>query len=394
MTGLQGAWIELERWAARRVSAAKGDAILLAARSRCLKEALTQSAQQAAEQIERDFHDLDVAAVAREIARVLAECLAIMVATTGIGALLGGVAGFFGGFGVGAAPGAAAGAALDAEAGEWILAALGLKALAEFVVEGLPAIGRTYWSGIREAWLAAAPPPVPQGQPHINAFAIRHAASLLARGHVAMFVLLLMAIVAYVSKGRGSMRELAEKASHGRLGRKFGEWLLRNESKLKADPRLRSSEEPIVGFGESSKSPQGGSSKPAPRRSPAAKPSTAAVKSTAVEKEPIVQRGGAHGDVKGLPGYESHHMPADSVSPLPTNQGPAIAMKIDDHRMTGSWGNSREARAYRKRQAELLEQGKFGEAQKMDVDDVRAKFGDKYNEAIDQMLKYTDKKGP
>jgi hypothetical protein len=113
-----------------------------------------------------------------------------------------------------------------------------------------------------------------------------------------------------------------------------------------------------------------------------------------VEKDPVVQRGGAHGDVKGLPGYESHHMPADSVSPLPTNQGPAIAMKVDDHRMTGSWGSSREARAYRKRQAELLEQGKFSEAQKMDVDDVRAKFGDKYNEAIDQMLKYTNKKGP
>ncbi|QRP65176.1 hypothetical protein I6J77_07010 [Rhodanobacter sp. FDAARGOS 1247] len=239
MTGLQGAWIELERWAARRVSAVRGDAILIAARSFCLREALTQSAHQAAEQIEHDFHDLDVAAIAREIARLLAECLAIMVATTGIGALLGGVAGFFGGFGAGAAPGAVAGAALGAEAGEWILAVLGLKALAEFVVEGLPAIGRTYWSGIREAWLAAAPPPLPQGQPHINAFAIRHAASLLARGHVAMFVLLLMAIVAYVSKGRGSMRELAEKASNGRLGRKFGEWLLRNESKLRADPRLR-----------------------------------------------------------------------------------------------------------------------------------------------------------
>src|SRR3546814_18291490 len=92
----------------------------------------------------------------------LAEFLAIMVATTGIGALLGGVAGFFGGFGAGAAPGAVAGAALGAEAGEWILAALGLKALAEFVVEGLPAIGPTSWSGIRPAGLAAAPPPLPQ----------------------------------------------------------------------------------------------------------------------------------------------------------------------------------------------------------------------------------------
>jgi hypothetical protein len=202
-----------------------------------------------------------------------------------------------------------------------------------------------------------------------------------------MFLLLLMAIVAYLSKGRGSIRELAEKASNGRLGRKFGEWLLQNESKLKAEPRLRSPEKPINAARES------GASDTAKRRPSSAKPSSIAGKNAQVENDPIIQRGGAHGDVKGVPGYESHHMPADSVSHLPTNQGPSIAMKTDDHRMTGSWGSSREARAYRNRQAELLEQGEFKEAQKMDVDDVRAKFGDKYNDAIDQMLKYTDKKG-
>lgn len=77
----------------------------VAGRSQHLSERGTElSSQQAAEQIERDFHDLDVSTIAREIARLLAECLAIMVATTGIGALLGGVAGFFGGLGVGAAP--------------------------------------------------------------------------------------------------------------------------------------------------------------------------------------------------------------------------------------------------------------------------------------------------
>ena len=76
MAGLQGAWIELERWVGRRISATKGDAALLAARSFCLKEALTQSAHRAAEQIERDFHDLDVAAIARELVRLLTECLA------------------------------------------------------------------------------------------------------------------------------------------------------------------------------------------------------------------------------------------------------------------------------------------------------------------------------
>ncbi|MFC5525610.1 DUF6861 domain-containing protein [Rhodanobacter ginsengisoli] len=394
MPGMRGAWIELEQWAHRQASALRADARLLAVRSVCLEDALTLSTRLALEQIERDFHELDVRVIANEIIRLLTECLAIMVATTGTGAVLGGIAGFFGGLGAGAIPGAAAGAALGAEAGEWILAAIGLKVLAEFVVNGLPAIGRTYWEGLREAWLAAQPTASPQSQPHVDPLAVRHAASKMARGHVAMFVLLLMAVVAYVSKGRGSMRELAEKAGNGRLGRKFGEWLLRNESKLKADPRLRSPDKPVAGSGGLNVSHQSGASGPTPPRSSVAKPSPVGRESAVVQKDSIIQRGGAHGEVKGLPGYESHHMPPDSVSPLPTNQGPSIAMKVDDHRMTGSWGSSREARAYRKRQAELLEHGKFREAQKMDVDDVREKFGDKYDEAIDQMLKYTDKKGP
>ena len=42
--------------------------------------------------------------------------------------------------------------------------------------------------------------------------------------------------------------------------------------------------------------------------------------------EPAFQLGGAHSDVRGVPGYEAHHMPADSVSSIPTGEGPAIAM--------------------------------------------------------------------
>lgn len=111
-------------------------------------------------------------------------------------------------------------------------------------------------------------------------------------------------------------------------------------------------------------------------------------------RPPVIQRGGAHGEVQGQAGYESHHMPANSVSPLETNKGPAIAMQVDDHRLTASWGNSREARAYRAKQAELIEQGGFRDAQRMDIEDVRAKFGDKYDAAIKQMMDYTDSLGP
>jgi len=68
-------------------------------------------------------------------------------------------------------------------------------------------------------------------------------------------------------------------------------------------------------------------------------------------------------------------------------------MKIDDHRMTASWGSSREARSYRQEQSKLIEQGNFKAAQQMDIQDVQAKFGEKYNDGIVQMLEYTKKKG-
>ncbi|MBW8892862.1 MAG: PAAR domain-containing protein [Burkholderiales bacterium] len=107
----------------------------------------------------------------------------------------------------------------------------------------------------------------------------------------------------------------------------------------------------------------------------------------------VVQVGGAYKDVKGIPGHEAHHMPANSVSPLSTGEGPSIAMPVEDHRMTASWGNSREARAYRKTQAELLEKGDFRGAQQMDIDDISGKFGNKYDGAIEQMIDYSQTKG-
>jgi len=111
------------------------------------------------------------------------------------------------------------------------------------------------------------------------------------------------------------------------------------------------------------------------------------------EAEPAFQLGGAHADVRGVPGYESHHMPADSVSPIRKARGPAIAILPEDHISTASWGNGDAARAFRARQAALLQDGDFGAAQQMDIDNIRAKFGSKYDEAIEQMLDYTKRLG-
>lgn len=105
------------------------------------------------------------------------------------------------------------------------------------------------------------------------------------------------------------------------------------------------------------------------------------------------KKGGSYRDVKKPSDgdtHEVHHMPADSATDLDRDDGPAIKMEKDDHRQTASCGNSKEAREYRERQRELIEQGKFREALQMDIDDIREKFGDKYDEAIDEMLDYVD----
>jgi hypothetical protein len=106
------------------------------------------------------------------------------------------------------------------------------------------------------------------------------------------------------------------------------------------------------------------------------------------------KKGGSYGEVfKEGEGdkYEVHHMPAKSASNLECNDGPAIKMEKADHRMTASCGSSKEAREYCDVQKQHIEKGKFMEALQMDIDDIREKFGDKYDDAISEMLVYVDK---
>jgi len=108
------------------------------------------------------------------------------------------------------------------------------------------------------------------------------------------------------------------------------------------------------------------------------------------ERAGQVPKGGAYKDVPAN-GGEVHHMPADSVSPLSKGKGPGVRMEKPDHMKTKSWGSSKKAKAYRAKQEELIKEGKFDEAQQMDIDDVQSKFGDKYDEGIKQMKDYTEK---
>jgi hypothetical protein len=106
------------------------------------------------------------------------------------------------------------------------------------------------------------------------------------------------------------------------------------------------------------------------------------------------KNGGSYADVKKTSDgstSEVHHMPADSTTDLPYNDGPAIKMDKEDHRQTASCGRTNEAQEYRQKQKELIEQDKFREAFQMDVDDIHENFGDKYDGAIADASKYIDK---
>jgi filamentous hemagglutinin len=94
---------------------------------------------------------------------------------------------------------------------------------------------------------------------------------------------------------------------------------------------------------------------------------------------------------------DSHHCPAKNcygAAPISSADGPAIKMDPADHANTASYGNGPAARAYRAKQQELLQQGRLNEAIQMDVNDIRAKFGGKYEENIRQMLDYANKLDP
>ena len=99
-------------------------------------------------------------------------------------------------------------------------------------------------------------------------------------------------------------------------------------------------------------------------------------------------RGGLHGSTKGPvgDGLASHHMPAKSVSGLHPNKGPAIQMEPADHALTASHGSQPGSDFYRLRQQRLIKQGRFGDAIQLDIDNIRSLFGDKYDEAIREML--------
>lgn len=89
-------------------------------------------------------------------------------------------------------------------------------------------------------------------------------------------------------------------------------------------------------------------------------------------------------------GKESHHLIAKSSAKglLTKGEGAVISMNKLDHTKTASWGSSKGAKIFQKQQKQLLQNGNPEQAFKLGIDDVKAKFGNKYNAHLQQAQQY------
>ncbi|WP_236186360.1 DUF6861 domain-containing protein [Pseudomonas juntendi] len=206
-------------------------------RVRAVQSAFNQAEWQAGSILHQRFADLEIASILNELLKVVREMAMIVVGSTLTGGAIGAGIGAFGA-GAGAIPLAGAGAAMGLKVSGWILGVLGLASIAEFFIEGLPRIGEYYLDGIRIAWEGTrdeSHDPFGRDDPH----AISRAAHHIALGHVEVVMLLLGAIVSYLTRGHGDARVLAQEMAASRKGARLGQWMLKHEEGLKKRPDLQ-----------------------------------------------------------------------------------------------------------------------------------------------------------
>jgi hypothetical protein len=218
-----------------------------------VRSAFHQAQWQASDLLRRRFADLDISSILKDLIDVVTQMAMIVAGSTLTGGAAGaGVGAFFGG--AGAVPMAAAGAAMGLQVSSWILGILGLQSIAEFFVEGLPRIGGYYLIGIKTAWEGT------QGEEGLTPFshddplAVSSAAHNIALGHVEVVILLLGAIVEYLTRGRGDAGRLAQEMRASPKGARIGQWMIQHEAALKGRPDLQKT--------EAHKGPMGGQETP------------------------------------------------------------------------------------------------------------------------------------
>ncbi|MCK0541529.1 hypothetical protein JTE78_01375 [Pseudomonas syringae pv. aptata] len=211
--------------------------LLIIRRFDCVRRAFDLAEWEAGRILVQRFSDLDIASIIKDLINVVAQTAMIAVGSAFTGGLIGaGVGSAF--FGVGAYPGGALGTALGLQTSTFILGVLGLKSVAEYVVDGFPRIVGYYLSGIKTAWQG----PREQGlNPFMSddPYAQNSATQDIAKGHVEVVLLLLGAMVEYLTRGRGDARLLAQEMRASPRGERLGQWMLKHEDALKKRPDLQ-----------------------------------------------------------------------------------------------------------------------------------------------------------
>ena len=200
-------------------------------RLRCVESAFWNASGEAQVLLNRRFRELDILEVVDDLLESAAELARILAASSLIGGAIGGV--------LGSVPGAAVGGVLGLKAGGWVLGMYGLATLAEHFVEGMPDIAWSYQQGVKQAWNAPYLDHSRNGRVEIDSFAMSSATSSIARGHEATTLLLLGAIVAYLTRNGGGAAGLLQKMRSTARGERLAAWVAKHEQGLKQHPALK-----------------------------------------------------------------------------------------------------------------------------------------------------------
>lgn len=112
----------------------------------------------------------------------------------------------------------------------------------------------------------------------------------------------------------------------------------------------------------------------------------------------VMQLGGYHKEVKGRPGYESHHIPQQGAQAVNANYLPTIALLDEDHKLTDSYGGKsskayqplfssvKENTTYKQRVQSQIAGDQYMHVVYCELLNLKDQFGDKYNAGISQYL--------
>ena len=200
----------------------------------------------------RKWASINIKEILPVLLKLVQEVVMILGGSVAVGGAIGGAVGSLA-FGAGALPGAMVGGGIGLQVGNLILMGLGLAAIAEYFYKGLPACLTTLQEGLATAWTAEDGVKSPGLDPSGGSAAIiqertERAARQLARGQEQLVLLLLTAIVTYLTRGQmkagvmNSMESVATRSAKLRSGmsnQPFVVWLTKNEKLLLAHPELQ-----------------------------------------------------------------------------------------------------------------------------------------------------------